>query len=148
MPSTTKQKHSPVNILQLGAVRPSHIAKNSQAHPGVSPLSAVGHRNTSFQPLPRPLGLPPYQYSLIDNFPAIGTNIATAKKMVFHVLGDSGGVQDGEFQSSVAQKMVDQVAHGGGAVPQFCYHVGDVVYFTGMIPDYYAQFYEPYAHYT
>jgi acid phosphatase type 7 len=29
----------------------------------------------------------------------------------------------------------------------FCYHVGDVVYFTGMRDDYYAQFYEPYAHY-
>ena len=31
--------------------------------------------------------------------------------------------------------------------PQFCYHVGDVVYFTGDRDDYYAQFYEPYAHY-
>jgi DNA repair exonuclease SbcCD nuclease subunit len=30
----------------------------------------------------------------------------------------------------------------------FCYHVGDVVYFTGMHDDYYAQFYEPYSHYT
>lgn len=148
MPSTTKQKHSPVNILQLGAVRPSHFAKNSQAHPGVSPLSAVGNRNTSFQPLPRPLGLPPYQYSLTDNFPALGTNITTAKKMVFHVLGDSGGVQDGEFQSNVAAQMLEQVAAGGPTVPQFCYHLGDVVYFTGLIPDYYAQFYEPYAHYT
>jgi acid phosphatase type 7 len=32
--------------------------------------------------------------------------------------------------------------------PQFCYHVGDVVYFTGLNADYYAQFYDPYAHYT
>src|SRR5271165_3196428 len=148
MPSTTKKKHFPANFLQLGAVRPSHISKNSQAHSGVSALSAVGHRNTSFQPLPRPLGLPPYQYSLADNFPDIGRNIATAKKMVFHVLGDSGGVQDGEFQNNVAAQMLEEVAAGGPTVPQFCYHVGDVVYFTGMIPDYYAQFYEPYAHYT
>jgi hypothetical protein len=144
MPSATKK----ADALQPGAVRPRHISKNSQAHPGVSPLSSVGHRNTSFQPLPRPLGLPPYHYSLTDNFPAIGTNIGAAKKMVFHVLGDSGGVQDAEFQDNVAAQMVKDLGAGGAAVPQFCYHVGDVVYFTGMDTDYYAQFYEPYAHYT
>ena len=147
MPTTTK-KHSPTNALQPGAVRPHHTSKNSQAHPGISPLSSVGHRNTSFQPLPRPLGLPPYHYSLTDNFQEVATNIEAEKKMIFHVLGDSGGVQDGEFQNNVAAQMVEQTAPGGAAVPQFCYHVGDVVYFTGMNEDYYAQFYEPYAHYA
>lgn len=44
--------------------------------------------------------------------------------------------------------MVAQVSAGGNAAPQFCYHVGDVVYFTGQNTDYYAQFYEPYSHYT
>lgn len=146
MPSALKNPPQ-TNVLQPGAVRPRHIAKNSQAHPGVSPLSPVGHRNTSFQPLPRPLGLPPYHFSLTDNFPAIGTNVDAAKKMVFHVLGDSGGVKDAEFQINVADQMISQVAAGGAAVPQFCYHVGDVVYFTGMHTDYYSQFYEPYAHY-
>ena len=149
MPAAT-HKDSSIHSLQQGAVRPRHPrhpTKTSQAHPGVSALSAVGHRNTSFQPLPRPLGLPPYHYSLTDNFPSIGTNIQSAKKMVFHVLGDSGGVQDGEFQNNVAQRMVSDVAAGSATVPQFCYHVGDVVYFTGINTDYYAQFYEPYAHY-
>ena len=60
---------------------------------------------------------------------------------------NSGGVQDGEFQSNVAEQMIDHLTSGKGAKPQFCYHVGDVVYFTGMKDDYYAQFYEPYAHY-
>ncbi|MGA2714656.1 MAG: metallophosphoesterase [Bryobacteraceae bacterium] len=147
MPSATNKKNSPASALQPGAVRPRHTSRNSQAHPGVSPLSAVGHRNTSFQPLPRPLGLPPYHYSLTDNFPAIGANINAAKKMVFHVLGDSGGVQDGEFQNNIAEQMIKEVAAGGATVPQFCYHIGDVVYFTGMNADYYAQFYEPYARY-
>ncbi len=68
--------------------------------------------------------------------------------MVFHVLGDSGGVQDGEFQNNVAEQMIEQLTPGGPTSPQFCYHVGDVVYFTGMNADYYAQFYEPYSHYT
>lgn len=141
-------RHATANPgLQPGAVHERHRSKNSQAHPGVNPLSTVGHRNTSFQPLPRPLGLPPYHYSLTDNFPAIAAHLQTAKKMVFHVLGDSGGVQDGEFQNHVAEQMIAQLS-GGPATPQFCYHVGDVVYFTGLNADYYAQFYEPYAHYT
>jgi acid phosphatase type 7 len=142
------KKNVPNNLFMQGAVRPRHDLKNSQSHSGVSPLSAVGHRNTSFQPLPRPLGLAPYHYSLADNFPAIAGNIQSAKKMVFHVMGDSGGVQDGEFQSLVAEQLVAAVSSGGSAVPQFCYHVGDVVYFTGMHDEYYQQFYEPYAHYA
>jgi len=148
MPSATKNQVPPSNVLQPGAVRAPRASKNSQAHPGVSPLNPVGQRNTSFQPLPRPLGLPPYHYALNDNFPTIGGNIQAAKKMVFHVLGDSGGVQDGEFQNNVAEQMIQQLSAGGPTAPQFCYHVGDVVYFTGMNADYYAQFYEPYSHYT
>ena len=83
-----------------GAVRPHPITNNSQAHAGVSPLDAIASRNTSFQPLPRPLGLPPYHYSLTDNFPQIAQNLEAAKKMVYHVLGDSGGIVDGEFQTT------------------------------------------------
>jgi DNA repair exonuclease SbcCD nuclease subunit len=67
--------------------------------------------------------------------------------MTFHVAGDTGGVQDGEFQNNVAQQMIDHLTSGKGPQPLFCYHVGDVVYFTGMHDDYYAQFYDPYAHY-
>lgn len=134
--------------LQQGAVHNRASLKGkSQAHPGVSPLDQVSHRNTGYQPLPRPIGLPPYHYSLTDNFPAIAANISTAKKMVFHVMGDSGGVQDGEFQTFVADQMVKDL-NANPASPQFCYHVGDVVYFTGMHDDYYSQFYEPYAGYT
>jgi len=147
MPSRSKKHVSYPNELQPGAVRSRPTKKGSQAHPGVSPLNPVSHRNTGYQPLPRPLGLPPYQYSLTDHFPTIGTNIQTAKKMVFHVMGDSGGVQDGEYQSDVANQLVAQISDEP-ASPQFCYHVGDVVYFTGLHDDYYAQFYEPYAHYT
>ena len=143
------QKQTLVQVrLRPGAVRPHPITKNSQAHPGVSPLDVIANRNTSFQPLPRPLGLPPYHYSLTDNFPEIAQNLGAAKKMVFHVLGDSGGVLDGEFQTNVVGQMISQLTPGDPSAPQFCYHVGDVVYFTGSHDDYYAQFYEPYAHYT
>jgi hypothetical protein len=100
----------------------------------------VAHRNTSFQPLPRPLGLAPYRYNLGDggHFPEIAGAITGAKKMVIHIVGDSGGVKDGEFQGNVAEAMIQ---HLGAATdkPQFCYHVGDVVYFTGDRNEYYAQ---------
>ena len=88
-------------------VRPRLQPKHSQAHSGVSPLSPVASRNTSFQPLPRPLGLPPYQYDIGQRFPEIAQGIADAGAMVFHVVGDTGGVQDGEFQTNVADQMID-----------------------------------------
>jgi hypothetical protein len=135
------------NSIRPGETRPRPLAKHSQAHPGVSPLLPVGNRNVSFQPLPRTLALPPYHYDLVENFPAIGEAVARDKKLVFHVVGDSGGVQDGEFQNNVAEQMIEALTSGKGAKPQFCYHVGAVVYFTGMKDDYYAQFYKPYAHY-
>jgi len=94
------------------------------------------------------LGLPPYHYSLTDNFPEIAQNLGAAKKMVFHVLGDSGGIVDGEYQNHVVAQMISQLVPDDPSSPQFCYHVGDVVYFTGSHDDYYAQFYEPYSHYT
>jgi acid phosphatase type 7 len=148
MAHPTKPKSAVIqNSIRPGETRPRPTGKNSQAHPGVSPLHPVSHRNVSFQPLPRPLGLPPYNYDLVANFPEIGDAVTKAEKLVFHVVGDSGGVQDGEFQNNVAEQMIDHLNSGKGARPQFCYHVGDVVYFTGMKDDYYAQFYEPYAHY-
>ena len=146
--SSANKNHIQPAALQTGAVPARHVSKNSQAHPGVSPLSSVAARNTSYQPLPKPLGLPPYHYSLADNFSAIAGNIQAEEKMVFHVLGDSGGVLNGEYQNYVATQMIKQLSPDSVTGPQFCYHVGDVVYFTGLNADYYAQFYEPYAHYT
>ena len=131
-----------------GAIRPRMRPGHAQSHPGVAPLSAVGHRNTSFQPLPRPLGVPPYHYDLAEKFPDIGKAVAHAGKLTFHVIADSGGVKDGEFQLNVAQAMShDLDAKHGADKPQFCYHVGDVVYFNGEIGSYYEQFYAPYEHY-
>lgn len=135
-------------MLKPGAVRP-HIRKGqSQAHPGVSELSPLTHRNTGYQPLPKPLGLPPYHYDLTDSFQDVAKEITGFGKMVVDILGDSGGIQDAEFQTNVADAMVAQLGKAGKGTPHFCYHVGDVVYFTGAHEDYYAQFYEPYERYT
>lgn len=131
--------------LPPAAIRARPQPKHSQAHSGVSPLQPVAHRNTSFQPLPRPLDLAPYHYDLAENFPAVGKAIGTS--MTFHVVGDSGGIQNGEYQNNVAEQMIAHLNDAKTDKPLFCYHVGDVVYFTGLHDDYYAQFYEPYAHY-
>jgi hypothetical protein len=134
-----------IHTLRPGAVRP-HVAKgNSQAHPGVSALNPLTHRNVGYQPLPKPLGMPPYHYVLADTFPGMAAQITSAGKMVFHVIGDSGGIQDAQFQTDVAGQMVKSLAKSG---VQFCYHVGDVVYFTGSHDEYYAQFYSAYEQYT
>jgi hypothetical protein len=135
-------------MLQPGAVRP-HVKKgNSQSHPGVSALNPLTHRNTGYQPLPKALGLPPYHYALSDHFPTEAKHISDSGKMVLDVLGDSGGVQDAELQSNVANQMVHALLQAGANGPQFCYYVGDVVYFTGEHDDYYSQFYEAYEQYT
>jgi hypothetical protein len=131
--------------LTPGAVR-AHIKKGqSQAHKGISALNPLTHRNTGYQPLPIPLGLPPYHYDLADHFPSIAEHITVAGELVFDVLGDSGGVKDAEYQSNVAEAMVKALPKSKS---QFCYHVGDVVYFTGAHDDYYSQFYEAYEQYT
>jgi hypothetical protein len=137
------------NVFRPAAIQSARPKKGqSQAHPGVTPLNPITHRNTSFQPLPRPLDLPPYHYDLVEHFPEIAQNIKPSGPMTFHVVGDTGGVKDAEFQSNVANQMIDHLTSSKGPKPLFCYHVGDVVYFTGMRDDYYAQFYEPYAHYN
>jgi len=135
-------------MLKPGAVRP-HVKKgHSQSHSGVSPLNPLTHRNTGYQPLPKPNGLPPYHFALTDHFPDIAKHITDAGKMVIDVIGDSGGVKDAEFQSHVADEMINQLGKAGANTPHFCYHVGDVVYFTGAHDDYYSQFYEAYERYT
>ncbi len=141
------RRHGPMNPFHPGDTRPRPRHGYSQAYPGVAPLHPVSHRNTSFQPLPRPLDLPPYHYDLAEKFPDIAAAIERHGKQIFHVAGDTGGVKDGEFQDNVAEYMIEALARAEDARPRFCYHVGDVVYFTGARDDYYAQFYEPYAHY-
>jgi acid phosphatase type 7 len=103
--------------LQPGAVR-GHLKKGvSQSHPGVSPLDPLNHRTIGYQPLPKPLGLPPYHYALTDYFRPIAKQISSSGKMVLDARGDSGGVQDAEFQSNVADQMVHALAVNQ---PQFC----------------------------
>ncbi|HLH05521.1 MAG TPA: metallophosphoesterase [Bryobacteraceae bacterium] len=119
----------------------------SQAHPGVFPLSVFTHAQ-KFEPLPTPLGQPPYHYTLETVVPGIDDSAAQLGKLVFHVVGDTGGVNIPTHQTAVADAMAADLSLADDERPTFFYHLGDVVYFNGQVADYYAQFYEPYAHYT
>lgn len=130
-----------------GQVRLRPAIGSSQAHPGISPISVLTHRTQRFQPLPTPLGEPPYHFDLETVVPGIGAEAATLGKLVFHCVGDTGGIKSPEYQASVAAAMKGDLLLPDATRPRFFYHLGDVVYYNGQIADYYSQFYEPYDHY-
>lgn len=73
---------------------------------------------------------------------------AGADQLVFHAIGDSGGIHGDDVQTAVAEAMEHQIHSAVGArKPSFLYHVGDVVYFNGQSELYNSQFYEPYQYY-
>ena len=130
-----------------GSVSLRPASGQSQAHPGVFPLSVLTHTQ-KFQPLPTPLEEPPYHFDLETVLPGIGSRSAQSGKLVFHVVGDTGGIKNPNHQIEVANAMAADLGGQSGDIPSFFYHLGDVVYFNGQVSEYYAQFYEPYAHYT
>jgi acid phosphatase type 7 len=128
-----------------GASRSRPPRRRSQANPGVHPLSAMTARSQRFQPLPAPLGDPPYHYDLATAVPNVGKT--TAKSLTFHVVGDTGGIKLGKPQRDVAAAMKQDLNLPAAQRPAFFYHLGDVVYYNGEIADYYDQFYDPYDYY-
>ena len=70
--------------------------------------------------------------------------IQTAGEIVFHTVGDTGGVHSPQFQFAVA----DAMAADSGSGAAFWYHLGDVVYYFGQDQYYFEQFYDPYRNYN
>ena len=71
-----------------------------------------------------------------------------AGKLVFHAIGDSGGIHGDDVQTAVSEAMEGQIKQASASDrPAFLYHLGDVVYFNGQSRLYGAQFYEPYQYY-
>jgi hypothetical protein len=104
------------------------------------------HRTQRFQPLPAPLGEPPYHYDLATALPEIAQS--ATPQLVFHTVGDTGGIQLGQPQRAVAAAMKADLNLPGAERPSFFYHLGDVVYYNGERDKYYDQFYEPYDYYA
>jgi hypothetical protein len=97
-----------------------------------------------FLPLPSPSGKYPYRLNLESINSQIPLN-----KLVFHMVGDTGGVKKPDFQQLIASEMGIQyhTLPDGDDIPQFLYHLGDVVYHHGEAEQYYKQFFKPYSYY-
>ncbi|HEY0756924.1 MAG TPA: metallophosphoesterase [Ktedonobacteraceae bacterium] len=96
-------------------------------------------------PVPQPANctLPLSAILSVEQMQAIGQ----AKKIVFHSVGDTGGINGTAVQDAVAESMESQYSSSDGLVPSFLYHLGDVIYYNGQSSLYDAEFYEPYKYY-
>ena len=132
-------------MLLQGQARPRPPRGKAQAHSGIQPLTT--HSDIHFEPLPRPIGQPPYHFDLENVLPGITKKAQKLGRLVFHAVGDTGGIKNGDFQAAVAAAMKGDLNKSEAERPRFFYHLGDVVYYNGEVADYYPQFYEPYDHY-
>ena len=76
--------------------------------------------------------------------------IAKKGRLVFHIGGDTGGVNFPINQQLVVDHMERDFKHDPkepAADPAFLYVLGDCVYFNGQGAEYFPQFYRPYEHY-
>ena len=109
----------------------------------VAPLKEI----TRFEPIPHPA---PQQLAVsLDVFdPTANQNAIDNGKLVFHCVGDVGGVNGTATQESIAQAMEEQLTGADDSSrPAFLYIVGDVVYYNGQQRLYKTEFYEPYQYY-
>lgn len=100
-----------------------------------------------FQPLPAPLGKPPFRFDLTELLHQDEVESIAKSGLVFHTVGDTGD-ERGKEMDFVAEMMTQDYDNSAeGEVPAFFYHLGDVVYFAGDIQTYGETFYETYAEY-
>jgi acid phosphatase type 7 len=118
----------------------AHVHRPRQ--PGASLAHHAIPRITKFEPIPADYAqgrAAPYHMNLADVLTAEEvTEIQQAGSMAFHCVGDTGGVKNPEPQKLVARGLEEslkgtQIAptlRGAAMAPAFCYHIGDVVYYT------------------
>lgn len=100
-----------------------------------------------FQPLPPPLGKPPFRFDLSRLLHQDEVAKIANSQLVFHCVGDTGDERGKEMDFVAAMMTADYDASADGKAPAFFYHLGDVVYFAGDIEGYGENFYETYAEY-
>ena len=105
---------------------------------------------TALQPIPKSWRQPEVLDLAQVLTPADLQQIQAAKSIVFHAVGDSGGVKEPSKQFAVADAMATDLqgkTYQNG-LPAFFYHLGDVVYYLGQERYYYDQSYDPYRDYA
>jgi hypothetical protein len=94
------------------------------------------------EPIPPPRSTTPMDLATVIGS-ATAQKIQNAGQIVFHTVGDTGGIHNPQFQFAVADAMSKDT--NGIA---FWYHLGDVVYYFGQEQYYFEQFYDPYRDYN
>jgi hypothetical protein len=100
---------------------------------------------------PVPTGPPAGPIALADVITAGAlAEIETAKRIVFHVVGDTGASTAIRIatEAGVANAMTADLRQANGEAPSFLFHLGDVIYNFGEAEYYYDQFYEPFRGYN
>ena len=100
-----------------------------------------------FQPLPKPLGKPPFRFDLAELLHQDEVDKIAKTRLVFHTVGDTGDERGKEMDFVAGMMTEDYDNSADGEAPAFFYHLGDVVYFAGDIQTYGETFYETYAEY-
>lgn len=117
------------------------------------PKNVFADANIKSTPTPEPVPVPrrtPPVLALADVVGAgVVSQIQRAGKIVFHAVGDTGGIKQPDSQFKVADAMAAEIAGAtyAGGRPTFFFHLGDVVYYYGQERYYYDQFYDPYRDY-
>jgi predicted phosphodiesterase len=129
------------------------MAAGFQGAAFAKPSPELGNPVTNVSEQPRFLPLPLFTGTsralpLEAILPGVTEQSRKAGRLVFHSLGDTGGIHGSETQNAVAAAMQDQIAKAEkSARPKFFFHLGDIVYFNGQSKHYIEQFYEPYQYY-
>ena len=137
-----------VNLVTGNVAHTFGQERPSQA--GGHPLHVTPARDVAFRDLPPPTGNAPFRLDIKDVVSKVAYDaMVKAKKVVFHLNGDMGGILYAVPQELVAKGME---ADFGAAMkkrqpPAFLYITGDCVYFNGQVSEYYKQFYQPYEFY-
>jgi len=124
-------------------------ASDAQAYKEMAALIRAGN----FLPLPFPVA--PIPEPVLTLAAALGPSgnstvaaIQAAGSIVFHCVGDTGATIGPQPEYPTIDKMLtDFVNEPAAALPQFFYHLGDIVYSFGEHKYYYDQFYEAYRNY-
>jgi len=100
--------------------------------------------------IPAPWSAPPaISLDSVLGAPAV-QQIQSAGRIVFHSIGDSGGVKEPTHQFAVADALTADLTgkNYSQGLPAFLFHLGDVVYYFGQEVYYFDQFYDPYRDYN
>jgi hypothetical protein len=155
--SATPRRHTILTAADLSAAhhglpksRHGHAFVPDRVPPGFHTI-VDGDKNPPqpWRDLPPATGLPPYRMNLDQILDSKTVKaIEDSGKLVFHSVGDTGGINTPTYIEGVARFMeCDYTFTKSPDRPSFFYHLGDVVYYDGESANYWPEFYEPYLHY-